>query len=72
VNCDKLQSTLPKAKMQWTVRRGVVELYEAFKDYDLTPEVFSRYVRMTRIQDLQRDDRLDSTLRWRSAATVQC
>ncbi len=71
VNCDKLQSMLPQSKAQWTVRRGVVELYEAFKEHDLTHEMFSRYVRLTRIQNLQRDRHLDSTLRWRSASTVE-
>ena len=71
VNCDKLQSTLPQSKAQWTVRRGVVELYEAFEEHGLTQEMFSRYVRLTRIQGLQRDRHLDSTLRWRSAATVE-
>jgi nucleoside-diphosphate-sugar epimerase len=70
VNCDKLQSTFPQAKAQWTVRQGVAELYEAFKEYGLTAEMFSRYIRLTRIQELQREQRLDSTLRWRSA--VNC
>ena len=30
VNCDKLAATLPAFEPQWTVRRGVEELYEAY------------------------------------------
>ena len=30
VNCDKIARTLPEFKPQWTVRKGVEQLYEAY------------------------------------------
>jgi hypothetical protein len=42
-------------------------LYEAYKAHGLTEEEFlsSRYLRIRHVQDLQRQDRLDSNLRWK-------
>ncbi len=65
VRCDKLTAHLPGFQTQWTVRRGVAELYEAFVRHGLTAEMFSRYVRIKRIQDLMRTDMLDAALRRR-------
>ena len=61
---------LPGFRTEWTVRRGVEELCESFKRVGLTREMFSDYVRLTRIQALQRDNRLDAALRWRAPVTV--
>jgi hypothetical protein len=52
------------------VRRGVAELCEAFKRVGLTREMFSEYVRLKRIQELQRRNRLDAALRWQAPVTV--
>jgi len=70
VNCDKIAAVLPGFRTEWTVRRGVEELCESFKRVGLTREMFSDYVRLTRIQALQRENRLDATLRWRAPVTV--
>ncbi len=67
VNCDKLPSHVPGFSTRWTVRRGVEELHAAFVRYGLTADMFARYVRLARIQDLLREGRLDSQLRWRAA-----
>jgi nucleoside-diphosphate-sugar epimerase len=67
VNCDKLASTLPDARPEWTVRRGVAELCASFERYGLTVEDCSRFTRLRHIQELFRDDRLDSALRWKQA-----
>jgi len=32
VDCAKLATTLPELEMRWTVRRGIEQLYQAFKD----------------------------------------
>jgi nucleoside-diphosphate-sugar epimerase len=70
VNCDKLRALLPEARTEWTVRRGVEELYEAYLRYGLTVEEFesSRFLRVKRVQELQRDGVLDDQLRRREAA----
>jgi len=64
VNCDKAATSLPGFRTEWTVRRGVEELYDAFKTNALTPSAFQRYFRLPRIQAHLQSGRLDSTLRW--------
>jgi nucleoside-diphosphate-sugar epimerase len=63
VNCDKLTAHIPSFRTDWTVRKGVEELYASFVREGLTGEMFERYVRLKRIQELRRDGRLDDTLR---------
>jgi nucleoside-diphosphate-sugar epimerase len=71
VNCDKLTRHIPGFATEWTVRKGVDELYAAYKANGLTKEMFAGYVRLKRIQDLLADGRIDGTsLRWRSAAAL--
>lgn len=74
VDCSKLARTLPGFRPEWTVPKGIAELCEAFRAYGLTKEQFlgDRYLRVKRIQALQRQDRVDPGLHWRSrgAATV--
>jgi nucleoside-diphosphate-sugar epimerase len=67
VNCDKITRTLG-FRTEWTVRRGVEELYDQVKRVGLTGEMFSHYVRLKRIQELQRDNCLNSALRWQAVA----
>ena len=52
---------------QWTVRRGVAELYAAYTAHGLTEEEFlsSRYLRILTVLDLKERGRLDEQLRWR-------
>jgi nucleoside-diphosphate-sugar epimerase len=65
VNCDKLASTIPGFCTEWTVRKGVEELYAAFVRTRLTREMFDGFVRLRRIQERLRDGQLDATLRRR-------
>jgi nucleoside-diphosphate-sugar epimerase len=67
VDCGKL-ATLPGLAPRWTVRRGVEQLYEAFKEHGLTVEDLtgSRYQRIAHIKSLQEGGRLDLDLRWRA------
>jgi len=66
VDCGKIARTLPEFKPQWTVRRGVEQLYGAYRRNALTTaEVLgSRYLRIKRIKELQREGHLDGSLRW--------
>ena len=57
VNCDKIARTLPEFRPQWTVRRGIEQLYVAYKEHALTVEEFTgtRYIRLNiEILDLRR------------------
>ena len=66
VNCDKILETLPAFDPQWTVERGVEELYEAFQREGVTAEEFtsSRYLRIKHVKELQEGGTLDEDLRW--------
>jgi nucleoside-diphosphate-sugar epimerase len=69
VNCDKIKVSLPAFRPRWTVRLGAEQMYDQCKNAGLTSEMFARYVRLNRIQELRRDERLDGALRWQ-AVTV--
>ena len=66
VDCGKLARTLPEYRPQWTVRRGMEQLRDAFQRYGLTREelIGDRYFRIKRIRALQAEGVLDETLRW--------
>jgi len=72
VNCDKLVRVLPAAQPQWTVRRGVEELYKAYTEHKLELESFlsSRFVRLKRVAELQSSGKLDELLKWAATAEV--
>jgi hypothetical protein len=70
VNCDKLTRHIPAFKIEWTVRKGVEELYASYVQNGLTKEMFANYVRLPRIQALLRDGRVDAMLRPRAAAVT--
>ncbi|MPZ48782.1 MAG: NAD-dependent epimerase/dehydratase family protein [Dehalococcoidia bacterium] len=70
VDCDKIALTLPGFRPQWTVRRGVEQLYEAFQLYGLEEDDFlgPRYQRLKRVRELMDGGELEKDLRWRVAA----
>jgi nucleoside-diphosphate-sugar epimerase len=70
VTCDKLSRHLPGFRTEWTVQRGAEELYQSFVRNGLTAEMFSRYVRLNKIQDLLKRGQLDSELRWRPSVVA--
>lgn len=69
VDCSKIARMLPAFKPQWTVRKGVEELYRAFREVGLTSDQFlgHRYLRLKQIKKLQDEGRLDRELRWQAA-----
>ena len=69
VNCDKIARVLPQFQPQWTVARGVQQLYDAYREHGLTADEFlgTKYLRIKRIQQLQSEGRLDTSLRWRAS-----
>ena len=70
VNCDKIRKVLPDFETQWTVRRGVEELYDAYNRHGLDLDEFlgSRYLRIKRVTELQAAGQLNASLRWTEAA----
>jgi nucleoside-diphosphate-sugar epimerase len=67
VNCDKIRKRLPAFKPQWTVRRGIEQVYDAFFHHGTTAEEFlsSQFIRLKRIRELQATGALDDALFWR-------
>jgi nucleoside-diphosphate-sugar epimerase len=72
VDCSKLGRHLPGFVTTWNVRRGATELYDSFVRHGLTREMFSRFTRLSRIQQLMAEGQLDASLYWQrpEAATV--
>jgi len=66
VNCQKLAATFPAFTPQWTVRKGIEQLYSAYKSHGLSGDEFAgaKYVRLKHIRKLQNDSLLDGDLRW--------
>jgi nucleoside-diphosphate-sugar epimerase len=67
VSCEKIKRTLPRFEPQWTVRRGIEQLYEALLQHPLTVEELEggRFQRIRRVMELREQGRLDGALRWR-------
>ena len=65
VSCEKIARALPSFKPQWTVRRGVEEVYAALVRHAVSAEEFtsSRFIRLRRVKELQDEGQLDETLR---------
>jgi nucleoside-diphosphate-sugar epimerase len=67
VNCDKIRARLPAFQPQWTLRRGVEQVYDAVVRHSLTADEFlsSKFIRLQHIRALQKRGELDDTLAWR-------
>lgn len=66
VNCDHIAEVLPSFRPEWTVRKGVEELYAAYTKYRLTEEILTswRLQRIAWIKQLIAEGRLGTDLRW--------
>ncbi len=71
VDCTKIARALPAFRPQWSVRKGVDELYAAYRLNRLTSEQFlgNKSLRLKKIKKLQDEHRLDEDLRWEPSAT---
>jgi nucleoside-diphosphate-sugar epimerase len=68
VDCEKIRARLPHFQPQWTVRKGVEQVYEALCHHGTSAEEFlsSQFIRLKRIRELQTTGALDDMLRWRA------
>lgn len=71
VDCDRLREVLPAFQPQWTVRRGVDELFQAYLLHGLTDELLhgGRLQRIARVRELLDAGTISSDLRWLSVTT---
>jgi nucleoside-diphosphate-sugar epimerase len=72
VDCNKIARVLHDFKPQWTARRGIEQLYEAYKKVGLTLEEFEgpKYMRIAHIKSLVDQERLDKNLRWQESKRI--
>jgi nucleoside-diphosphate-sugar epimerase len=72
VDCSKIKRLVPAFLPQWNARKGVRELYDAYRAVNLTLPDFqsTRYSRIDYIRGLLRDKQLNSGLRWTAAEAV--
>jgi nucleoside-diphosphate-sugar epimerase len=65
VDFGKIEKTLPGYAPTWTLRKGIEELYQAYKAHGMTTEEWSgpRYYRLRTVKELQKAGRLDANLR---------
>lgn len=66
VNCDKIARSLHGFKPQWTARRGIEQLFEAYKQSNITLDDFEgpKYKRIAHIKDLIAENKLGEDFRW--------
>ncbi len=66
VDCNKIARVLHGFKPQWTARRGVEQLYQAYKSIGLKLEDFEgpKFMRIAHIKKLIGEGQLDENLRW--------
>lgn len=67
VNFDKIHSALPTFEPKWKIKKGVIELYEAFKKWGLTYDEFMsrKYTRLKQLKHLMENSKIDEKLCWR-------
>ena len=70
VSFGKIRKVLPQFAPQWTLDRGIRELFEAYREHGLTLEEFesSRYIRLKHVVALQKRGEVDQDLRWTGGA----
>jgi hypothetical protein len=70
VDCGFIARTLHGFKPQWTARRGIEQLYQAYKTVGLKLEDFEgpKFMRIAHIKKLVGEGLLDNELRWGRSA----
>ncbi|MBO0870608.1 MAG: SDR family oxidoreductase [Micromonosporaceae bacterium] len=69
VSCDRIAREIPTFRPQWTLRKGIEQLAEAYQRYGLALEdlMGERHQRLRRITALREAGLLDAALRWSEA-----
>jgi nucleoside-diphosphate-sugar epimerase len=70
VTCDRIAREVPTFRPQWTLRKGIEQLAEAYQRYGLKLDdlMGERHQRLKRITALAEDGRIDNSLRWTEKA----
>jgi len=67
VNFDKIKNELPNFKPKWTLKKGIEEVYEAYKKYGMDDEKFNgkAFIRLKELQYLIETDKINDKLIWK-------
>jgi nucleoside-diphosphate-sugar epimerase len=70
VSCDRIAREVPTFRPQWTLRKGIEQLAEAYQRYGLTLDdlMGEKHQRLRRINALRGQGAIDTSLRWTEAA----
>lgn len=66
VNFDKFHNSFPNNNLNWTVLKGIEQIYNSYKNVGLNAEDYEgiKYKRIAHIKHLLADGELDQSLRW--------
>jgi nucleoside-diphosphate-sugar epimerase len=69
VSCDLIAREVPTFRPQWTLRKGIEQLAEAYERHGLTLDALmgERHQRLRRITALRAAGAIDDSLRWTEA-----
>lgn len=69
VNFDKIRRHLPRFQCEWDADKGVKQLYELFRQIDLTLETFEyrAFTRLKQLQYLVRTNQVDKKFFWKTS-----
>ncbi|MFF3838985.1 NAD-dependent epimerase/dehydratase family protein [Streptomyces sp. NPDC001930] len=66
VDFSRFRDALPGFDCEWTVKRGALELADAYREFELTREGFERrFTRLAVLRAASESGAVDDTLRWR-------
>jgi len=68
VDFSKIKRTLPEFKPTWNLRKGIEEIYQAYKNFGLIQEDLqsAKFFRVRWIKHLMEQNKLDRNLKWTS------
>ncbi|MBT3162845.1 SDR family oxidoreductase [Streptomyces sp. Vc74B-19] len=67
VDFSRFRAAIPGFRCEWTVKRGALELADAYRTHGLTREAFEqRFTRLAVLRAASDAGEVDGTLRWRS------
>lgn len=66
VSCDRIAAEVPEFRPRWTLRDGIVQLVDAYREHELRIEdlMGERHQRLACLRALQAAGQLDAQLRW--------
>lgn len=67
VNFDKIKKTLPNFKPKYNLKKGIEEIINAYKKYEMDSEKFNNryFIRLKQLKYLMQNNKIDKNLYWK-------